>query len=224
MKTIRGLLRGLVVYQFHDTSFLSRIRGKWLFSDNRWLKEDGANLAAFLLGLRDSEDAKAKAAFHRAEATIKQIAPFFDGFVLEPSGDQVFLQWREKGTDMVFSASQASDGFLRNVALIALLTQPVKQLPPVMLLDEPELGLHPFAINIVAALIRQVSVHSQIFVATQSPLLLDSFEPEEVVVVSRRDNETKLERKSVEELALWREGYSLGEIWRKNLLGGGPAE
>jgi predicted ATPase len=224
MKTIRNLLRGLVVYQFHDTSFLSRIRGKWSCSDNRYLKEDGGNLAAFLMGLRDSEDPQAKASFLQTESLVKQIAPFFNGFVLEPEGSQVLLQWRERGTDMVFSASQASDGFLRNVALLALLSQPNSSLSPVILLDEPELGLHPFAINVVAALIRQVAVHSQLFVATQSPLLLDSFEPEEVVVVSRRPGGTELERKPVEELAAWRDEYSLGEIWRKNLLGGGPAE
>ena len=220
--TIRKLVQSLVVHQFHDTSSRSRIRGGWELGDSLRLKEDGANLGAFLLGLRESNDSEAQVAYRRIESTIRRVAPFFDRFLLEPRGGQVLLQWQEKGTDTVFSASQASDGLLRTMALIALLSQPKERLPSVLFLDEPELGLHPYAIHILAALLKQVSQYTQIFVATQSPLLLDEFEPEQVVVVTRQGRESLLERKTREELAEWREEYSLGELWRKNLLGGGP--
>ena len=220
--TIRNLLQRLVVHQFHDTSSRSRIRGSWESGDNWRLKEDGANLGAFLLGLRESGDLDAQIAYQRIESTLRRVAPFFDRFLLEPHGGQVLLQWLEKGTDTVFSAFQASDGLLRTMALIALLSQPKERLPSVLFLDEPELGLHPYAIHILAALLKQVSHSTQIFVATQSPLLLDEFEPEQVVVVTRQGRESLLNRKTAEELAEWREEYSLGDLWRKNLLGGGP--
>lgn len=222
MNTIRGLLRGLVVHQFHDTSFLSRIRGKWPANDGRYLKEDGANLAAFLLRLQESGDQDERNAFSRIESTIKRIAPFIASLVLEPTGDFVGLQWREHGSDVVFSASQASDGFLRALALVALLCQPSSTLPPVLFLDEPELGLHPFGIQILTALIQQAARCAQVFVATQSPLLLDAFEPEDIVIVDRGPGGSRFCRKTSDELAVWRDEYSLGEIWRKNILGGGP--
>jgi predicted ATPase len=219
---IRKLVQNLVVYQFHDTSFRSRIRNTWAAEDGLTLKEDAGNLGAFLFCLRESNEPEAQTAYQTIEATARRIAPFFDRFVLEPRGGKVLLRWLEKGTDMVFSADQASDGMLRALALISLLSQPRNRLPSVLFLDEPELGLHPFAIQILVALLNQASKHSQIFVATQSPLLLDGFEPSQVVVVSRQGRESLLERKSEDDLAAWREDYTLGELWRKNLLGGGP--
>ena len=223
-KTIRNLLQGLVVYQFHDTSFLSRMRGAWSVDDGRWLKEDGGNLAAFLHGLMTSPEEEDRVAFVRIETISRRVIPFFSEFKLEPYAGQVSLQWGEQGTDMVFGASQASDGMLRTIALLALLGQPPKRLSlsHVLFLDEPELGLHPYAINLVAVLIQEASKHAQIFVATQSPLLVDAFGIEDVVIVNRAGRESQFKRNSAQELSEWMSEYSLGELWRKNVLGGGP--
>ena len=121
--------------------------------DSRYLKEDGANLASFLLRLRDTE----AAAYKRIVGTIRQAVPFFADFVLEPVGNSVMLQWRELGSDQVFSAYQASDGMLRFIALVALLLQPDNDIPPMVILDEPELGLHPHACELMVGLLRGVS-------------------------------------------------------------------
>lgn len=219
--TIRSLLRKCVVYQFHDTSFTSGMRGKASTGDGRFLHRDAANLAAFLHRLANGAP-QDRLALKRIQDTIRQVLPFFAEFVLEPDHSNVLLQWRERGSDEVFAASQASDGMLRLIALITLLCQPEETLPALMMLDEPELGLHPQAISLVAGLVRQVSAHCQVMVATQSVPLVDEFTLDEIVVLSRPGRESTLRRLSEKEFASWRDEYSAGELWRKNLLEGGP--
>jgi len=216
-RLMRGLLQRCVVYQFHNTSPTSRMRGKWRAADNRYLKEDGANLAAVLLRLRDVE----AESYRRIVATLRLIVPFFDDFDLSPEQD-VMLTWREVGSDVLFDASQASDGMLRTFALVTLLGQPVTALPNMVILDEPELGLHPYAISIVGGMIKRVAAHAQVIVATQSATFVDQFAPEDVVVVEREGRRSSLRRLSAAELAVWLEEYSLGELWLKNVLGGRP--
>lgn len=221
-RTIRGLLRKCVVNQFHDTSDTSKIRGRWLRTDSRWLKEDAGNLGSFLLGLKESRQQMDNMAFRQIEETVRLLAPFFSEFVLEPDNGSVLLRWSERGSNMIFDASQAADGMLRAMALVSLLSQPGDRLPGVLLIDEPELGLHPYAINLIADLVKRVAQYSQVFIATQSAPFLDHFTPEDVVVVERINNESVLRRKSSEELQEWLGDYSLGELWRKNVLQGGP--
>lgn len=215
---VLGLLRRCVVHQFHNTSKTARLRQPWDVEDGRYLKEDGGNLAAFLLHLRGQEPE----CYARIVETIRQVAPFLDDFVLEPKAGSVLLQWRERGTDRVFGAHQASDGTLRLMAIVALLLQPEKTLPELLIIDEPELGLHPYAIRIVAGLLRAVSHRSQVLVATQSIPFLDEFRPEEIVVVDRPDRESTFRRLDPARLEEWLEAYSLGELWEKNVLGGRP--
>ncbi len=211
-------LRRIIIHQFHNTSATARIRGKWSASDNRWLKEDGANLASFLLRLQEQHPAH----YRRIEDTLRLIAPFFAAFELYPESDAVLLRWRELGSDQVFDVSQASDGLLRAMALVALLSQPVADLPAVLILDEPELGLHPYAIEVLAGLVRAASHHVQVIVATQSVALIDRFEPEDIVVVSRPGRESVLRRLDGEELRNWLDTYTLSELWEKNVVGGRP--
>ncbi len=218
-RTVRGLLRQCVVHQFHNTSWTSRVRTKWDEHDGRWLKEDAANLAPFLCRLRDEEPRY----YQRIVGTIRLILPFFADFELEPEHGRLLLRWRERGSDVVFNASQAADGMLRTMALVALLLQPERDLPNVLILDEPELGLHPFAIDIVAGLLRAAAKHTQVILATQSVALLDQFEPQDVVVVGRAGRESTFERLDPEALRDWLEEYSLAELWEKNVLGGRPA-
>jgi predicted ATPase len=187
-------------------------------NDNRRLKEDGANLAPFLLRLRE----EAPPYYRRIVETLRLTVPFFADFELVEAHSSILLQWRERGSDVVFDASQASDGMLRTMALVALLGQPEDGLPEVLLLDEPELGLHPFAIEIVAGLLKAASLHAQVFVATQSTALVDRFELDDIVIVDRPDRESVFTRLSAEKYKEWLEEYAVSELWEKNVLGGRP--
>lgn len=132
------------------------------------------------------------------------------------------MNWRERNSDQVFGVSQASDGMLRVIALVTLLLQPEQDLPDVLILDEPELGLHPYAINIVGGLIRAVATKIQVIVATQSMPLVDCFEPEDIVIVERKGRSSVFRQLDAEALGEWLEDYSLSELWEKNVLGGRP--
>jgi predicted ATPase len=214
-----GLMRRWVVYQFHNTSDTARIRQKWREDDNRWLKEDAANLAPFLLRLREQEPKY----YHRIVEHLRLMLPFFADFELSPDKfGYLLLRWRERDNDILFSAPQAADEMLRCMALTTLLAQPDEQLPSVLILDEPELGLHPYAISVIAGLLKSAAKHSQVFVATQSTALVDHFEPEDIVVLERKGGETTFSRLEVQKLEDWLEDYSLSELWEKNVLGGRP--
>ena len=195
-RVVLNLLQKIVVYQFHNTSDTARIREKWYMDDNRWLKEDAANIAPFLLRLKKDDNR----CYQRIVDTIRLILPFFSDFVLEPQYNRLLLNWRERNSDRVFSVSQASDGMLRVVSLVTLLLQPERDLPDVLILDEPELGLHPYAINIVGGLIRAASTKVQVIVATQSTALVDCFEPADIVVVEREGRSSTFRQLNAEAL------------------------
>ncbi len=218
-KFILSLLKRCIVHQFHNTSETARIRQKWDVEDNRYLKEDGANLASFLMRLQNENDSY----YYRIVETVKLITPYFSDFYFNPVGNSVMLQWTETGTDMVFGAHQASDGTLRTIALVSLLLQPEVNFPAVLILDEPELGLHPYALNIIAGLIRAVSEHTQVILATQSEAFIDCFEPEDIIVVDRPERKSSFRRLQGQDLKEWLENYTLSELWEKNVIGGRPA-
>ena len=158
---------------------------------------------------------------------MRLAAPFFDDFVLQPlelNEEKILFEWRHRGSNAYFNASSLSDGSLRFISLATLLLQPESHRPSVILLDEPELGLHPYAITLLASLLKQASHTSQIILATQSSLLLDHFEPEDVLVADRVKGATTLRRLDGEKLSAWLEDYSLGQLWEKNEFGGRPAE
>ncbi len=218
-KALRHLLNHCRVYHFHDTSPTSRVRQYCYVGDNRWLMPDAANLAAILYKLKSRRET----AYRRIVGTIRQVAPFFEDFDLEsPNSRDIILNWRHRKSDHVFGPHQLSDGTLRAICLISLLSQPKEDLPILIVADEPELGLHPYALDVIASLFRDASHHTQVLVSTQSSTFLDGFEPEDIVVVERNDEATEFERPDAEKLDAWLEDYSLGEIWEKNIIGGGP--
>ncbi len=218
-KTILSMLRRIIVYHFHNTSSTARIKGKWDAADGRDLKEDGGNLGAFLAHLQAAYPAH----YRRIVETIRLILPFFADFELRPDFGKILLRWREIGSDQILHAGQGSDGMLRVFALVALLYQPETNLPDVLILDEPELGLHPYAIEILTSLLRAASKHVQVIVATQSVSLIDRLEPSDIVVVDRHTEGTTLRRLDETALAEWLEDYTLSELWEKNVIGGGPS-
>ena len=190
-----------------------------MLHDNRALRQDGSNLASFLYLLRE----KHEASYRMIRNTVRQVAPFFDDFDLEPvalNPDTILLEWRHRNSDAYFNAASLSDGTLRFMALAALLLQPADLRPEIILLDEPELGLHPYAVVMLAAMLRSASTETQIIAATQSPGLLDRFEPEDVLVAERVAGETRIKRLEAEPLHEWLEDYSLGQLWEKNHFGG----
>jgi predicted ATPase len=176
------LLQGCRVYHFHDTSVDAPVKQRVSTADNLALRKDAGNLAAVLRQLRDSELRHDSAAYQRIVGAIRQVAPFFRDFVLEPEGnDSIRLRWRQQDSDAVFSANQMSDGTLRFICLATLLLQP--DLPALVVLDEPELGLHPFAIVQLAGLLQQAATRSQVVIATQSVTLMNQFEIDDLIVV-----------------------------------------
>ena len=219
-KALRFLLNRCRVYHFHDTSSTSEVRQSCYVGDNRWLMPDAGNLAAMLLRYRNEN---AHAAYERIRNTVRLIAPFFDDFELSADESQrVILNWREKGSDRVFGPHQLSDGTLRAICLATLLLQPTAELPYLILVDEPELGLHPYALNVIAALFSKASLDTQILISTQSSSFLHNFDPEDVIAVDRKGKESVFTRLEPAKLDVWLEEYSLGEVWEKNVIGGGP--
>jgi predicted ATPase len=209
-------------YQFHDTSNTSPVRLTGYIEDNRELRADGGNLAAILYKYQQANPM----CYRRIVGAIRQIAPFFGDFVLQPrelNAQTILLNWKERDSDYLFGPHQLPDGLLRGMALIALLLQPERDLPSVLVIDEPELGLHPFALSLLASLLQKAAHHGQVIVATQSAALLDYFDPEDIVIVDRPHRASEFKRLTTDELAAWLEDYSLSELWEKNVFGGRPA-
>ncbi len=218
IRVIVNLLRNCSAYQFHDTSDGSNLKNKWDVHENYQLRSHGGNLAAVLYRL-EHHDLK------RYELICKQISrvlPGFDSFAIEEDYGRVMLRWKAKWSDKIIGAHLTSDGSLRFFALVTLLNLPPEMLPDVILLDEPELGLHPSAISLVGAMIKVMSFQRQVIVATQSPLLVDEFAPNEIFVMELKDGQTKVSRQDDEYLKHWLEEYTTGELWQKNVLGGRP--
>ncbi|MCX6590877.1 MAG: AAA family ATPase [Acidobacteria bacterium] len=212
------MLRSIAHHHFNDTSPQARMRRGSYRENYALLESDGGNLAAFLNGMRHEN----RAYYDRIVETVRLISPEIWDFDLKPSIESpsyVILSWRDRSHREMFGMDKLSDGTLRAIALCALLLQPPRQLPAVLCIDEPELGLHPHALDLIAGLIQSASVHSKIVIGTQSPILVSKFTPEDVVVVESVNGESRFERKSSETLERWLAEYSLGDLWEMNLLG-----
>jgi predicted ATPase len=217
---VNQYLNTLKIYHFHDTSITAALRSSCNVNDNRYLKENGSNLPAFLYHLKQKHNQN----FIRIERVIQSVVPFFERFDLQPDNNnitEISLVWTEKNhADNYFDATNFSDGTIRFIALVTLLLQP--NLPKTIIIDEPELGLHPFAINKLAGLIRKASASSQIIIATQSVELVNNFEPNEIIAVDRQNNQSVFNRLDKENLKDWLDNYSIGELWNKNIIGARP--
>ncbi|MFZ5766274.1 MAG: AAA family ATPase [Thermodesulfobacteriota bacterium] len=210
------------VYHFHDTSDSALVKQPHGINVNDYLRPDARNLAAFLFLLKKQHPVN----YERIVKTIRLVAPFFGDFYLRPQPDnknQIELEWTERGEDTPFKAHRLSDGTLRFISLATVLMQPEEFQPETILIDEPELGLHPFAIHLLASLLRSVSNIRQVIVSTQSTDLLDEFEAKDIIVADRSEGWTNLRRLDAASLASWLEEYSLGDLWQKNILGGRPS-
>ncbi|MBX9913845.1 MAG: AAA family ATPase [Pseudomonadaceae bacterium] len=207
------------VYHFHDTGERARVKQRHAMSDNLRLQIDAANLAAYLHRLHKKYPEHYQSIVH----TIQLVAPYFRDFVLRPDAEFVELEWTQKGKpDTVLKANMLSDGTLRFICLATLLLQPTQLLPDTLLIDEPELGLHPYAIAVLADMFKQVAESRQLIVSTQSVELINELSPEDVVVVDQQDDASTFRRFTQDELGGWLEEYAMGELWKRNILGGRP--
>jgi len=207
------------VYHFHDTGERARVKQRHAMSDNLRLQIDAANLAAYLHMLHKLHPEHYQSIVH----TIQLVAPYFRDFVLRPEAEFVELEWTQKGKpDTVLKANMLSDGTLRFICLATLLLQPPQLLPDTLLIDEPELGLHPYAIAVLADMFKQVAEKRQLIVSTQSVELINELSPQDVVVVDQQDDASIFRRFTQDELDGWLEEYAMGELWKRNILGGRP--
>jgi predicted ATPase len=207
------------IYHFHDTSATAGMRHYEIVQDNKNLRADAANIGPFLLKLKK----KHKQEYKEILNAIRLVTPFFDDFILEPresgSKEEVNISWTQKGSDYPMQPYHLSDGSIRFICLATALLQPNP--PSAIIIDEPELGLHPGAISILAELIQVASQNTQIIVATQSPSLLDQFSINDIIVVNREDGASTFKRLKEKDFNVWLENYSVGELWTKNVIVGG---
>jgi predicted ATPase len=209
-------LKDFKKFHFYDTA---KIKQKGNTNDNHFIREQGENLAAYLYYLQERHPKTLK----KIEMMVRSVAPFFGGFNLAPDSfnkDFIELEWNEKDSIKYFNAAHLSDGTLRFMALATLLLQP--EPPKVIIIDEPELGLHPFAINKLAGLIKKASAQTQIIISTQSVNLVDNFSPEDIITVDRKNGQSVFKRHETKDLTDWLENYTIGDLWEKNVIGGQP--
>ena len=215
------LLRSCRLFHFHDTSANAAIRDSSFLEANRFLYPDAGNLASMLYLFEKQHPT----AFRRISSAAKQMIPAFDSFLLEPSrlnDKRIFLKWFQRGSDYEFGPHQLSDGSIRFLALATLFFQPAEFMPLLIAIDEPELGLHPSALEVLAGMMKSASQHCQVILATQSSTLLDHFDADDVIVANSQNGASTFHRLSESQLDSWLDEYSLGEIWEKNVVGGGP--
>ncbi|MCL2074909.1 MAG: AAA family ATPase [Betaproteobacteria bacterium] len=214
-------MRSWRLYHFHDTSHSALVKQVHGINDNERLRDDARNLAAFLYRLKSQNESYYK----RIVKAVQLVAPFFGDFHLRPTVDnkeKIQLEWTELGQDIPFPASALSDGTLRFMCLATVLLQPEKFVPATILIDEPELGLHPFAITVLADLMKSASQQHQLIVSTQSVELVSEFDAEDLIVADKQNEASVLRRLDTDILREWLDEYTLGELWKKNLLGGRP--
>lgn len=216
-KVIRTMMRDWQVFQFHDTSSTAHIKQSKYLDDSYFLKANAGNLAPFLYQMREYK----REYYQKIVETIRLCAPFFDNFVLTPRDKNIILNWKEKNSEELFGPHQLSDGTLRMMAIVTLLLQP--KLPSMVIIDEPELGLHPYAITVLAGLLKSASERSQLLISTQSANLVDELEPQDIIVVDRKDGQSEFRRPNPSVLNEWLTEYTMSELWEKNVLGGRPA-
>jgi len=213
------------IYHFHDTGPKSTMKQYGSISNNISLAEDAGNLAAYLCMLKDVHPES----YSRIVQSVRAVIPYFDDFILRPNPrneELIRLEWKTKGNDEPFNPHQLSDGTLRFICLATLLLQPAKLQPSTIIIDEPELGLHPAAVTVLSEMIHEVTErpvdNKQIIITTQSVELLDEFDVEDIIVVDRVDDGSKFRRLNAKELDDWLDDYTLSELWAKNIIGGRP--
>ncbi len=210
------------VYHFHDTSPTAGFKQAQEESASAYLYPDASNLAPFLRFLKKHWNKN----YRYIVSAIQTVAPFFHDFYLEPRGAEgektLLLRWTHKEHDMPFSANQLSDGTARFICMAALFLQPEQYRPSTIVLDEPELGLHPAALDVLADIVKSISKTNQVICSTQSVTFANLFAPDNFIVVDQEKGVSTFTQLDAKELEHWLEEYNMGDIWTKNIIGGRP--
>lgn len=209
------------IYHFHDTSVTSLMKAACNLNDNEALASDGRNIASILYRTRETD----RECYERIVCMVRMAAPYFQDFLLRKNPfnpDIIRLEWKKRGCEIPFGAEQLSDGTLRFICMVTLFNLPRDIRKKIILLDEPELGLHPFAITLIAELIKKYAAEGQVLAATQSADFVNEFKPDDIIVVENQNGESVFRRIIAKELEEWLEDYTLGELWKKNVIGGKP--
>ena len=218
-------MSSVYVFQFNNTAVGAPIRLMSGVYDCAALRFDGGNLAAYLRQLKTVEEYRPY--YDRIVAFVRSVVPQFGDFRLdEVNNGSVWLTWQDRyNPSYLYGPQQLSDGSIRFIALAAALLSPPKLMPGLILLDEPELGLHPHAIDKLVGMIKMASVNSQVVVATQAPRLVDGFDVEHVrlVDVDRMSGETIVTKPDANALVAWIGKYSTSELWERNVLNTCPS-
>lgn len=218
-KPVYNAIQSWQIYHFHDTSNTAKMRRYEIVQDNKKLRKDASNLAPFLFKLKTEHPSE----YEEIRNSVRLIAPFFDDFLLEPQkkgeAEKINLSWTQKGSDYPMQPYHLSDGTIRFICLATTLLQP--SLPATIIIDEPELGLHPGAIDILAELMQASSKNTQVIVATQSPLLINDFTIDNIIVANHRKGKSTFERLAEKDFKVWLKDYSIGELWTQNIIQGG---
>lgn len=212
-------MRDWKIYHFHDTSSTSPIKRLNKINDLEYFTVDGSNLTSYLYFLKNYHPKN----YLLIEKAIQLVAPYFDKFKLEPdisNSELIYLKWFSKGFEHQMSIDDFSDGTLRFICYATLLLQPHELIPQTIIIDEPELGLHPKALELLASMIRSLTETKQVIISTQSVEFINYFQLEDLIIVDRDKEDSKFKRLEHHELEQWLEDYSVGELWNKNLLGG----
>lgn len=221
VKAIHSMLASCKVYQFSDSSITAPMRQASSVDSAHFLQSEANNLASFLLYLKNNYPDS----FKRIRDYVREVVPQFNDFYLEAERGYISLKWiDESPNDYILSADQLSDGSIRFIALATLLLQPEETMPFVIIIDEPELGLHPYAIDQLNEMIKDASNHAQIIIATQSTAIIDGFSANDVTIIERDDTIQGTVARKLNEMDYkeWLEEYSLSELWNKNVIGGRP--
>jgi predicted ATPase len=219
-KPVYDAISSWTVYHFHDTSSTAGMRHSEIVQDDKELRTDASNIGPFLLKLKKNHPGDYKNILN----AVRLVTPFFDDFILEPriqgNKEEVNISWQQKGSDYPMQPYHLSDGSIRFICLATALLQPVP--PSTIIIDEPELGLHPAAIVVLAELINVASKKTQVIVATQSPALIDQFGIQDIIVVNHEKGASSFKRLKEADFTEWLKNYSVGELWSKNVIPGGP--
>jgi predicted ATPase len=220
--TNRRLQTSYKIYHFLDTSSSAPVKNTCSLNDALKLQSDGGNLASFLYVFKNS--AIFLHHYQKIVDTIQLVAPFFQDFILEPDENgNILPRWKHRNSEKSWTFNDLSDGTLRFICLTTLLQQPLSSMPETVLIDEPELGLHPHALNILASMLKSVAAQGkQVIVSSQSVTLINHFSAEDLLVADQVRNETVIRRLEEGEVTAWLEEYTLGSIWEKNIIGGSP--
>ncbi len=214
-KDVIRYLDGFRKYHFHDTSDKSPFSiPSHIGNDIYYLYSNGANLAAFIYKIKEDE----KIVYNKIVKTIQSIAPYFLDFYFMPNNEGfIKLQWKDRFSDIIYGVNDLSDGTIRFIALTVLFMQP--NLPDTIIIDEPELGLHPSAIAKLVGMIKSVSAkRCQVIIATQSTDLISHFSPDSIITVDQIDGCSKFNRLNANKLQEWLEDYTIDDLWKRNII------